>query len=98
MDSIVRKEGLELTEKLVSQGLVVSHDQRRPLGLGNHMRHGEGLTAACDAEQNLRRVSALDPGDQLFDSAWLVARGHKIGFQLERGRHDRVSTDRRRAT
>jgi len=38
----------------------VSHDQGGALGLGNHMRHGEGLATSRDAEQNLRRIAALD--------------------------------------
>ena len=53
---------------------------------GDDMRHGEGLAAARDTEQHLRRIAALDAGHQLFDGARLVPGGHEIGFQLERRR------------
>ena len=98
MDCVVGEKGLELAVELVGQRLVVSHDQGGALGLRNHMRHGEGLATSRDAEKDLRRIAALDPGDQFFDGARLIPGGHKIAFQLERRRHFRVSTDRARAT
>jgi hypothetical protein len=96
VDRVVGKQALELAVELVGQGLVVRHHQRGPLSLGDHLRHGEGLSTSRDPEQNLRRIAALHASDQLFDRAGLVPGGHKVGFQLERRRHLRVSTDQTR--
>ena len=98
MHGVVGKQALELAVELVGECLVVSHDQRGALGLGDDMRHGEGLAAARDAEQHLRWIASLDASDQLFDGAWLVPRGQQIALQLKRRRHFCVSTDRARAT
>ena len=54
-------------------------DQRRALDLLDHVRDREGLAAAGDAEQDLRRVAAVQPGDQLVDGARLIAHRFEVG-------------------
>jgi hypothetical protein len=47
------KKFLELAVELGGQRLVGRQDQRRALGLLDHLGHGEGLARAGDAEQHL---------------------------------------------
>ena len=75
MDRVVGEKIFKFPEKLVGQGLVVGHHECRALHLFDDVRHGEGLTAAGDAQQDLRGIAALDAGDELGDGARLVARG-----------------------
>ena len=84
------KKLLELAEQLVRQRLVVRHHQRGPLHALDDLGHGEGLAAARDTEQDLRRIAALDASDKLLDGARLIASGREIGHQFERGRHDSI--------
>ena len=62
-DGIVGKEALELAVELRGERLVGRQDQRRALGLFDHLRHRERLARAGDAEQHLValvRGNALD--------------------------------------
>ncbi len=53
LDRVVGEEALELAVELGRQRLVGRQDQRRALGALDHLRHGEGLARAGDAEQHL---------------------------------------------
>ena len=87
LDRVVGKEGPELAVELRRQRLVGREDQRRALRLLDHLRHGEGLARAGDAEQHLGAVVALHALDQLGDRLRLVALGLEIGLDDEaRGR------------
>ena len=72
-DRVVGKEAPELAIELRRQRLVGREDQRRALRLLDHLRHGEGLARAGDAEQHLGAVVALHALDQLGDRLRLVA-------------------------
>ena len=56
---VVGEEAPELAVELRRQRLVRREDQRRALRRLDHLRHGEGLARAGDAEQHLRAVVAL---------------------------------------
>ena len=57
LDRIVRKEALELAVELGRERLVGGEHERRTLGLLDHLGHGEGLSRAGDAEEDLRAVA-----------------------------------------
>ena len=82
LDRVVREEGLELAIELGGERLVGRQDQRRALGRGDHLGHGEGLARAGDAEQHLVALLRLDALDQLGDGGRLVARGRQLGDDL----------------
>ena len=73
LDRVVGKEAPELAVELGGQRLVGREDQRRALGLLDHLGHGEGLARAGDAEQHLDAVVALHALDQFADRGGLVA-------------------------
>ena len=77
LDGVLRKEPAELLIQLRRQRLVVDHHQRRPVHLGDDLRHREGLARAGDAEQHLAPSPRVEPLDQLGNGPRLVA------FQLE---------------
>src|SRR5262249_4903155 len=79
LDRVVRKESPELAIELSRQRLVGREHQRRALRRLYHLRHGEGLARAGDAEQHLGAVAARDALDQLGDGLWLVALGSEVG-------------------
>ncbi len=72
-DRVVGKEAPELAIELGRERLVGGENERRALRALDHLRHGEGLARAGDAEQHLGAVVALDALDQLFDRLRLVA-------------------------
>ena len=74
-DRVVGKEALELAVELRRERLVGREDQRRALGRLDHLRHGEGLARAGDAEQHLVALVGVDALDQLLDRLRLVALG-----------------------
>ena len=78
LDRVVREEALELAVELGRQGLVGREHERRPLGLLDHLGHGEGLARAGDAEQHLGAVLAPHALDQVGDRLRLVALGLEI--------------------
>ena len=66
LDRVLREETFHLAVKLRRQRLVGGEDQRRALGRRDHMRHGEGLARAGDAQQHL---FVARPGDMPSTSA-----------------------------
>ena len=80
---VVGKERLELAVELRGQRLVRREDEGRALRRLDHLRHGEGLARAGDAEQHLRAVVALDAFDQFLDRLRLVAFRLEVGSDLE---------------
>ena len=84
LDRVVREEAPELAVELGGQRLVGREDQRRALGRLDHLRHGEGLAGAGDAEQHLGAVVAADALDQLGDRLRLVALRGEVGLDDER--------------
>ena len=83
LDRVVGEEALELAVELRRQRLVGREDQRRALRALDHLRHGEGLAGAGDAEQHLHAVVALHAFDQLVDRQRLVALGLEVGLDHE---------------
>ena len=79
-DRVVGKEALELAVELRRQRLVRRQDQRRALRLLDHLRHGESLARAGDAEQHLAAVVTADAFDQIGDGPRLVALRIEIGL------------------
>ena len=69
----MREELLELVKKLRRKRLVVCQNEGRPIEPLDHFRHGKGLARSCDAEQDLMLLARLDSGEELLDSAALVA-------------------------
>ena len=61
---VVRKELAEFGEKLGRERLVGRQHKSRPLDLGHHLGHGEGLAAAGDAKQDLIPQSDSNAGRQ----------------------------------
>ncbi len=83
LDRVVGKEAPELAVELRRQRLVRREDEGRALRRLDHLRHGEGLARAGDAEQHLAAVVALDALDQIADRRRLVALRVEIGFDDE---------------
>ena len=83
LHGVVREEALELAVELGRQGLVGGQDQGRPLGLLDHLGHGEGLARAGDAQQHLVVLPPLKTGDELGDGGRLVACRGVFGDQPE---------------
>jgi len=81
----VRKQPPEFLVELGRQGLVVHHDERRPVHPGEHLRHGERLARAGDPEQHLRPVTAVEPLDQFRDRPRLITGQFKGGFEAKGG-------------
>src|SRR5271166_6035592 len=72
-DGVVWKKALELAVELRRQGLVRRKNQRRPVGPLDHLRHGEGLARAGDAEQDLIALMRPYAVDKLVDGGRLIA-------------------------
>ncbi len=87
LDGVLGEERAELREELRREGLVVGHDERRPVERGDDVRHREGLAGARDAEEGLVPVPALDALDQLGDGLPLIALGLEPRHQSERPCH-----------
>ncbi len=83
LDRVVGKETPELAVELRRQRLVGREDQRRALRRFDHLRHGEGLARAGDAEQHLGAVVAPRAFDQFDDRLRLIALRLEIGFDDE---------------
>ena len=64
----------ELRAKLRRERLVVREHQRRPVDVGNDVRHRKRLAGARDAEQRLLLEALLNPLRQLRDRFRLIAR------------------------
>ena len=79
-NSIVGEEALELAVKLGRKCLVVRENDGGPLGLLDHLGHGEGLARTGDAEQHLILFVAGEALHQLLDGRGLVASGLEVGF------------------
>ncbi len=83
LDRVRREELLELVVELRGQRLVVRQDQRRPVGLLDHLGHGEGLARAGHAQQHLVLFARPQPLHKLVDGARLVALGLVAGDELK---------------
>ncbi len=80
---VVGEEALELAVELGRQRLVGRQHQGRALGRRDHLRGGEGLARAGDAEQHLVALVLVHARDQLGDGGGLVALGLVLRHQLE---------------
>ncbi len=83
LDRVLRKEVLELAVELGRQRLVGREDQRGALHRLDHLRHGEGLARAGDAEQHLVALVGVRRFDQFLDRGRLVAGRLIFADQLE---------------
>ena len=84
LDRVVREEALELAIELGGQRLVGREHQRRALRRLDHLRHGEGLARAGDAEQHLVALMRVHLRHQLGDGRRLVALGLELGLDAAR--------------
>jgi hypothetical protein len=55
----------------------------RTLHLADDIGNGKCLSGAGDAQEDLGRISAFDPFDQLPDRFGLIAGGYEIRFQFK---------------
>ncbi len=83
LDGVVREEALELAIELRGQRLVGREHQRRALRRLDHLRHGEGLARAGDAEQHLVALMRVHLRHQLGDGRRLIALGLELGLDLQ---------------
>jgi len=81
---VVREEILELAGRLCGERLVRRDDERRPLHLLDHLRHGERLPRARRAEQHLRPLPLTEPLHQRRHRLRLIA--HRLKRRLQRKR------------
>ena len=84
LDGVIGKKALELPIKLGGQRFVRRKDDRGASRLLNHFCHGECFAGACCAKQHLIAVAVQHTSRQFFDGRGLVARGFKLGVELER--------------
>ena len=82
-DRVLREEALHLAVELGGERLVRREDDRRTAGIGDDMRHREGLARAGDPQQHLVALAAVDPLAQLVDRLRLVAGGLELGGERE---------------
>ena len=85
LDRVAREEVAELRGQLRGQRAVGREHQRRPLVLGDDVRHREGLAGAGGPEHGLHRQTAIEALAELLDRPRLVARRPEIADQLEPG-------------
>ena len=83
LHGVVGKELLELRAELGRQGLVVGQHQGGPLDGLDDLGHGEGLSGAGDAQEDLLLQPALDARRQGGDGLRLVAGGLVFGYDLK---------------
>ena len=82
LHGVVREEVAELRDQLGGERAIGSEHERRLLPLGDHVRHGEGLPRAGDAEQRLGAVAAVEAREEARYRLRLVARRSKVGDEL----------------
>src|SRR5690606_31981732 len=82
-DRVLREEALELAVKLGRERLVRREDDRRALGLLDHLGHGEGLAGAGGTQQHLVALAGKDTRRKLRDGGRLVARRREVGLHDE---------------
>ena len=74
----MREKALELVIELRRQCLIVGHDQRRPIGLLNDLRHGEGLARTGDSQQDLMLFAVEYAAYEGLNGAALIAFGFVV--------------------
>ena len=79
----VREEFPKLGAELRGEGLVVRNDERGLLHPLDHFRHGKGFSAAGDAQQHLRFVTAQHARRELLNGLRLIALRFKRRHHLE---------------
>ncbi len=72
------KELAEFPVQLGSEGFVVAQHQGGPLGFGDHIGHGKGLTGTRHPQQGLPRHATFHSFYQLPDCFRLIAGGFVI--------------------
>jgi hypothetical protein len=82
-DCVLREEAFELAIELRRERLVRSEDEGRALRRLNHLRHGEGLARAGDAEQHLVLLQRIGRSHQLGNGVRLVAFRLQLGLNLQ---------------
>ncbi len=83
LDGILRKEGLELVEKLGCQGLVMCDDEGRPLDPRDHIGDREGFTGTGDPQENLMPNTLFDSPRKTVDGLGLIPCRTEIRNQTE---------------
>jgi hypothetical protein len=82
-DGVLRKEFLEFSVELGSQGLVMRNNHGGLLDFLNHIGHGEGLSRTGHSQKNLVWYPFENPFSQCLDRLWLVAFGLVFRNQFE---------------
>ena len=75
LHGILGEEFAELRAELCRKYLVVCKDESGLVHTGDDIRHGEGLSRTCDAEEYLLLFARLQAAYELVDSLRLVACG-----------------------
>ena len=75
LNRIFGEEFFKFGTELGGQRLVVCENEGWTVDLGNHIRHGKGLSRSGDAEQGLIALLPLEVVEQLRDGLRLVAGG-----------------------
>ena len=80
---VLGEELLELAVKLPGKRFIVRYYQSGDIQLSDHIRHGEGLARARDAQQGPALVALPEALYQLFNRLRLVAGGLVVAYELE---------------
>src|SRR6185369_10451052 len=82
-DGVFRKELLEFSVELGSQGFVRRQNKGRLAATFNDVSHGKGLARSGHSEENLMPVAAQDTFCQLVYCFGLVTAGGEVGDDSE---------------
>ena len=82
LDGVVGEKLLEFLVELGGEDFVVGEDEGGAAGELDDLGHGEGLSGAGDAEQDLVGIAVVDAADEGFDGGALVATGLIGGAEL----------------
>ncbi len=83
LDGVAGEEAPELLVELRRQRLVVHHHQRGAVLPGDDLRHRERLARPGHPQQDLARIAAVEPLDQLVNRPRLVAAQLEVGDEFE---------------
>ena len=83
LDCIFREELFEFAVKLCGQGFIVAEYKCWPVQFCDHVGDGKGFAGTGHTEQDLRRITALQPFNKLPYRFRLIAGGLKFGGQFK---------------
>ena len=78
------KKRAELAVELSGERLVVGKNERRTVGAGNDVGHGERLAGTGNAEKHLIADAGVQVGDKFVDGGGLIPGGRKGRMKLKK--------------